>query len=67
MSTDTATRSRPQFALSPFPPQSTTESHMGNNNATLETLAAFAICFAAGALSSLGLLIRQEEVFMLRI
>lgn len=28
---------------------------MGNNNATLETLAAFAICFAAGALSSLGL------------
>ena len=28
---------------------------MGNNNSSLETLAAFAICFAAGVVSTVGM------------
>lgn len=28
---------------------------MGNNNSSLETLAAFAICFVAGVVSTIGL------------
>lgn len=28
---------------------------MGNNNSSLETLAAFAICFVAGVVSTVGL------------
>jgi hypothetical protein len=31
------------------------EKEMGNNNSPLETLAAFAICFVAGVVSTVGM------------